>query len=104
MPSSEAPLAAVAMASPITSGPLHLVNPRVVGISPTSPATLKTPQASSAAAWWSRVTTVQIGPRHAVAAVTMVASQIAQKSSTGSKAQRAHRSRRGTGTRSRLHS
>ena len=34
MPSSEAPLAAVAMASPITSGPLHLENPRVVGISP----------------------------------------------------------------------
>ena len=50
MPSSDAPLAAVAMASPVTSGPLHLENPRVVGISPTSPATLKTPQASSAAA------------------------------------------------------
>jgi hypothetical protein len=102
MPSSEAPLAAVAMASPITSGPLHLENPRVVGISPTSPATLKTPQASSAAAWWSRVVTVQIGPRHAVAPVTMVASQIAQKSSTGTRAQSAHRSRLGTGTRSRL--
>jgi hypothetical protein len=49
-PSSEAPPAAVAMASPITSMPLHLENPRVVGTSPTSPATLKTPQASSAAA------------------------------------------------------
>ena len=85
MPSSEAPLAAVAMASPVTSGPLHLENPRVVGISPASPATLKTPQASSAAAWWSRVVTVQIGPRHAVAPVTMVASQMAQKSSTGIK-------------------
>jgi len=103
MPSSEAPPAAVAVASPITSGPLHLENPRVVGISPVRPATLKTPQASSAAAWWSRVMTVQIGPRHAVAPVTMVASQIAQKSSTGTKAQSAHRSRRGTGTRSRLH-
>ena len=50
MPSSEAPLAPVAMASPITSGRLHLENPRVVGISPARPATLKTPQASSAAA------------------------------------------------------
>jgi len=50
MPSSEAPLAAVATVSPITSRPLHLENPRVVGISPISPATLKTPQASSAAA------------------------------------------------------
>ena len=50
MPSSEAPRAAVAMASPITSGPLHLENPRVVGISPARAATLKTPQASSAAA------------------------------------------------------
>jgi hypothetical protein len=49
-PSSEAPLAAVAMASPITSGLLHLENPRVVGISPAKPATLRTPQASSAAA------------------------------------------------------
>ena len=104
MPRSEAPLAAVAMASPITSGPLHLENPRVVGINPTRPATLKTPQASSAAAWWSRVVTVQIGPRHAVAPVTMVVSQMAQKSSTGSKAQRASLSRRGAGTRSRLHS
>jgi hypothetical protein len=102
-PSSEAPLAAVTMASPIPSGPLHLENPRVVGISPASPATLRTPQASSAAAWWSRVLTVQIGPRHEVAPVTMVASQTAQKSPTGSNAQSAHRSRRGTGTRSRLH-
>ena len=50
IPSSEAPLVAVAAASPITSGPLHLENPRVVGISHTSPATLKTPQASTAAA------------------------------------------------------
>jgi hypothetical protein len=33
----------------------------------------------------------------------MVASQIVQKSSTGIWAQRASRSRRGTGTRSRLH-
>ena len=103
MPSSEAPLAAVAMASPITSGPLHLENPRVVGIRAARPATLKTPQASSAAAWWSRVVTVQIGPRHAVAPVTMVANQIAQKSSTGSNAQSAHRSREGIGTHSRLH-
>jgi hypothetical protein len=102
-PSSEAPLAAVALASPITSGPLHLENARVVGISAKSPARLKTPQASSAAAWWSRVVTVQIGPRHAVAPVTMVASQMAQKSSTGTKAQSANRSRRGTGTRCRLH-
>jgi hypothetical protein len=47
--------------------------------------------------------TVQIGPRHAVAPVTMVASQMAQNSSTGTKAQSAHRSRRGTGTHSRLH-
>ena len=98
MPSSEAPLAAVAVASPVTSGPLHLENPRVVGISPTRPATLKTPQASSAAAWWSRVVTVQIGPRHAVDPVTMVASQTAQKSSTGTNAHSAHRSRRGTRT------
>jgi hypothetical protein len=103
MPSSEAPLAAVALASPITSGPLHLENPRVVGISPARPATLKTPQASSAAAWWSRVVTVQIGPRHAVAPVTIVASQTAQNSSTGTKAHRASRSRMGTGTRCRLH-
>jgi hypothetical protein len=102
MPSKEAPLAAVVLASPITSRPLHLENPRVVGINPTRPATLKTPQASSAAAWWSRVVTVQIGPRHGVAPVTMVASQTAQKSSTGTNAQSAHRSRRGTGTRSRL--
>ena len=72
MPSSEAAPAPVARASPITSGPLHLENPRVVGISPTKTATLKTPQASSAAAWWSRVMTVQIGPRHAVDPVTMV--------------------------------
>jgi hypothetical protein len=50
IPSSEAPLVAVAAASPITSGPLHLENPRVVGISPTKTAILKTPQASSAAA------------------------------------------------------
>jgi hypothetical protein len=50
MPSREAPPAAVAMASPITSMPLHLENPRVVGISPARPATLKTPQASNAAA------------------------------------------------------
>jgi hypothetical protein len=50
MPSREAPPAAVAVASPITSMPLHLENPRVVGISPTRLATLKTPQASSAAA------------------------------------------------------
>ena len=92
MPSSEAPLAAVAVASPITSGPLHLENPRVVGISPVRPATLKTPQASSAAAWWSRVMTVQTGPRHAVDPVTIVASQIAQKSPTGTKVQSAHRS------------
>jgi hypothetical protein len=100
MPSSEAPPATVAPASPITSGPLHLENPRVVGISPARTATLKTPQASSAAAWWSRVMTVQIGPRHAVDPVTMVASQMAQKSSTGMNAQSAHRSWRGTGTRS----
>jgi hypothetical protein len=102
-PSSEAPLVAVALASPITSGPLHLENPRVVGIRPTSPAALKTPQASSAAAWWSSVMTVQIGPRQAVDPVTMVASQTAHKSSTGTNAQSAHRSRRGTRTRSRLH-
>jgi hypothetical protein len=50
MPSSEAAPAAVAMASPITSMPLHLENPRVVGMNPIRPATLKTPQASSAAA------------------------------------------------------
>ena len=87
MPSSEAPLAAVAVASPITSGPLHLENPRVVVISPTRPATLKTPQASSAAAWWSRMATVQIGPRQAVDPVTMVASQMAQKSWTGTRHQ-----------------
>jgi hypothetical protein len=104
IPSSEAPLVAVAAASPITSGPLHLENPRVVGISPTKTATLKTPQASSAAALWSRVVTVQIGPRHAVDPVTIVASQTAQKSSTGTNAHRAHRSRLGTGTRSQLHS
>jgi hypothetical protein len=103
IPSSEAPPAAVATASPITSGRLHLENPRVVGISPVRPATLKTPQASSAAAWWSRVMTVQIGPRHAVAPVTIVASQTAQKSSTGTNAHSAHRSRLGTGTRTRLH-
>jgi len=47
--------------------------------------------------------TVHIGPRHAVDPVTMVASQMAQKSSIGSRAQSDHRSRRGTGTRSRLH-
>jgi hypothetical protein len=79
-PSKAAPPAAAAVASPMTSMPLHLENPRVVGMSPTRPAILKTPQASSAAAWWSRVATVQIGPRHEVAPVTMVASQIAQKS------------------------
>ena len=50
MPSSEAPPAAEAMTSPITSLPLHLENPPVVGMSPVSPATQKTPQASSAAA------------------------------------------------------
>jgi len=103
MPSSEAAPAAVAMASPITSMPLHLENPRVVNTRPTRQQIQKTPQASSTAAWWSRVVTVQIGPRHAVAPVTMVASQTAQKSSTGSKAHSARRSRRGTGTRSRLH-
>ena len=102
-PSSAAPPAAKAIASPITSIPLHLKNPRVVGIRPTSPAALKTPQASSAAAWWSSVMTVQIGPRHAVDPATMVASQMAQNSSTGIKVQSAQRSRRGTGTRSQLH-
>jgi hypothetical protein len=35
--------------------------------------------------------------------VTMVASQMAQNSSTSTSAQSANRSRRGTGTRSRLH-
>jgi hypothetical protein len=50
MPSSEAPLAAVTMVSPVTSMSLHLENPRVVGISAARPAILKTPQASSAAA------------------------------------------------------
>jgi hypothetical protein len=34
---------------------------------------------------WSRVATVQIGPRHEVAPVTMVASQIAHESSTESR-------------------
>ena len=50
MPSKEAAPAAEAMASAMTSTPLHLENPRVVAISPTRLATLKTPQASSAAA------------------------------------------------------
>ena len=103
MPSSEAAPAAVAMASPITSMPLHLENPRVVNTRPTRQQIQKTPQASSTAAWWSRVVTVQIGPRHAVAPVTMVASQTAQNNSTGTKAHSAHRNRRGTATRSRLH-
>jgi hypothetical protein len=50
MPRSEAPPAAEAEASPITSMPLHLENPRVVRISPTRATTQKTPQARSAAA------------------------------------------------------
>lgn len=50
MPRSEAPPAADAKANPITSMPLHLEKPRVVGISPTRAATQKTPQARSAAA------------------------------------------------------
>ena len=79
-PSRAAPPAAAALASPMTSMPLHFENPRVVGINATRTVIQKTPQASSAAAWWSRVATVQIGPRHEVAPVTMVASQIAQKS------------------------
>ena len=102
MPSSEAPPAAMAMASPITSGPLHLENPRVVGISPARAATLKTPQASGCGVMV-RVATLQIGPRHAVDPVTMVASQMAQNSSTGTKAQSDHRSGLGTGALFRLH-
>jgi hypothetical protein len=103
IPSSEAPPAAVVIASPITSTTLHVENPRVVRPSPARPEIHKTPQASSAAALWPRVVTVQIGPRHAVAPVTMVASQTAQKSSTGINAKRAHRNRGETATRSRLH-
>jgi hypothetical protein len=90
MPRNEAPPAAEAKASPTISMPLHFEKPRVVGISPTRAATQKTPQARSAAAWWSRVATVQTGPRHEVAPVTIVASQIVQKSSTGTMAQSAH--------------
>jgi hypothetical protein len=103
MPSNEAPPAAEAMASPTTSVPLHLENPRVVGINPTKAATQKTPQASSAAAWRSRVATIQIGPSQGLASLSMVASQMAQKSSSGIHAQNAKRSRPGTGTRSSLH-
>jgi hypothetical protein len=50
IPSSEAPPAAVAMASPITSTKLHVENPRVVRPSPARPEIHQTPQASSAAA------------------------------------------------------
>jgi hypothetical protein len=49
-PSSDAPPATVAMASPTTSALLHFENPRVVGISPARTAALKKPQARSAAA------------------------------------------------------
>jgi hypothetical protein len=90
MPSSDAPPAAEATANPITSMPLHLEKPRVEGISPSRAPKLKAPQASSAAAWWSRVATVQSHPRHEVAPVTIVASQTAQKSSIGTSDQRTH--------------